>query len=280
MDTTIARADSRDRISFRELTNILWRFRWLIVISTALITAAVAVLSVKLPRKYTATVTVAPVSASSSALGASGISSLMSQMGGLASLAGLSVPGGDEKSQNVAILQSEGLTQRFIKTYGLLPELSRRNKRADSLWKADVYFRGKVREVTADPKSGLVSLSVTWTNPQQAALWANAMVRLTNDYIRDNAIAETQRNIAYLNDQASKTDEIGVKQAIFSILQEEIKTQMLAKGSNEYALKVIDPAIAPEKATSPRPLLWTAAAFLGCFASAVFGALCWLAWRE
>jgi uncharacterized protein involved in exopolysaccharide biosynthesis len=262
------------------LTKVLWRNRWLIAISTVLITATVAALSVVLPKKYTATVTVAPVSASSSDLGASGISSLLSQMGGLASLAGISVPGGDEKSQNIAILQSEGLTQRFIRTYGLLPALSKRNKQADSLWKADVYFRGKVRQVTTDPKSGLVSLGVTWTDPEQAAQWANAMVRMTNDYIRDNAIAETQRNIAYLNDQASKTDQIGVKQAIYSILQEEIKRQMLAKGSNEYALKVIDPAIAPERATSPRPRLWTAAAFLGSLAAAALCALCWLAWRE
>jgi hypothetical protein len=47
--------------------------------------------------------------------------------------------------------------------------------------------------------------------------WANELVRMTNDYLRDQAIQESERNIAYLNDQASKTDAVGAKQAIYAL---------------------------------------------------------------
>jgi uncharacterized protein involved in exopolysaccharide biosynthesis len=63
-----------------------------------------------------------------------------------------------------------------------------------------------------------------------------------------------------------KTDVVGVKQAIYSILQNEISKEMLARGSDEYALKVIDPAIAPEVQSSPQRILWTA---FGLFAGIV-----------
>jgi LPS O-antigen subunit length determinant protein (WzzB/FepE family) len=86
---------------------------------------------------------------------------------------------------------------------------------------------------------------------------------MTNDYLREKAINESERNITYLTDQAAKTDVVGVRQAIYSILQNEINKVMLARGSDEYALKVVDPASPPERPSSPRPLLWTAAGCLG-----------------
>lgn len=43
---------------------------------------------------------------------------------------------------------------------------------------------------------------------------------------------------------------------------------MLAKGIDEYASKVIDPAVAPERKSSPKLRIWVALGFLtGLFAS-------------
>ena len=38
-----------------------------------------------------------------------------------------------------------------------------------------------------------------------------------------------------------------------------IKKEMLARGSDEYGLKVIDPATVPEKKSYPLPALWISA---------------------
>jgi uncharacterized protein involved in exopolysaccharide biosynthesis len=123
-------------------------------------------------------------------------------------------------------------------------------------------------------------MTITWRDPQVAAKWANDLVRLTNEYQRDRALRESERNVAYLNSEAAKTNIVGVERAIYSLLENEIKKMMLARGNEEYALKVIDPAVAPEKQSSPRPLLWTFGGAVGGFLVAAVFVLFRHAWRN
>ena len=143
-------------------------------------------------------------------------------------------------------------------------------KDVPTLWLANKYFSRSVRAITEDQKTGLVTLTINWTNPAQAAEWANGLVVLTNSYLRDRAISTSERNISYLNEVASKTGEIGLKSAVYSLMEAEIKNEMLARGNLEYALKVIDPAVVPERKSSLSRLLWVAA---GAFAGMVLSIL-------
>jgi LPS O-antigen subunit length determinant protein (WzzB/FepE family) len=113
-----------------------------------------------------------------------------------------------------------------------------------------------------------------------AAKWANDFVRMANDNLRDRAIAESERNISYLNEQAAKTDVVGIRQTIYNIMETEINKAMLAKGSEEYAFKIIDPAVVPEKPYSPRPRLWTLASLLGTLLLSVAVAFVRIAWKK
>ena len=217
----------------------------------------------------------------------------MSQLGGLASLAGLSVSAGGPKAEALATLQSEALTQRYIQEHDLLPllfsdkwdaqqgqwKVSSQTK-VPTLWKGNEYFARRVREVIENTKTGLVTLTVTWTDPKLASDWANGLVALTNRYLRDKAIRETEQNISYLNDQAAKTTVVGLREAIYSLMESEIKQQMLARGRDEYALRVIDPAVPPEKPSFPKPLLWTVGGFLGGALLAVIAVLLWAGLRR
>ncbi len=128
-----------------------------------------------------------------------------------------------------------------------------------TLWKANRLFIDRIRKVNTEAKTGLVTMTITWTDPHVAATWANGLVKATNEFLRERAIRDSETNIAYLNGQAAITDAVGVKQAIYTILQSEISKAMLARGSDEYALKVLDPAVAPEKPFSPKLSLWLAA---------------------
>jgi uncharacterized protein involved in exopolysaccharide biosynthesis len=56
-----------------------------------------------------------------------------------------------------------------------------------------------------------------------------------------------------------------LRTAIFALMQSEIKNEMLSRGNDEYALKVIDPAAVPEKPASPQPLLLTISAVIAGF---------------
>jgi uncharacterized protein involved in exopolysaccharide biosynthesis len=257
-----------DEFSLPDLVSILWAERWLIVAITLLATAAAVVASVTMQKQYQATVTFSPVSNSSSGGQLGGLGSLASQFGGLASLAGISLSGDAKKSESLAVLQSEALTEDYIRSNNLMPILfsklwdpvGRKWKVADpdkipTLWKANKFFKS-IRSVVTDPKTSLVTFSITWKDPVLAAKWANDIVRLTNDSLRDQAIREAEKNITYLTEQAAKTDLVGARQAIYSILQSEINKSMLARGNADYALKVLDPAFVPEISSSPKLSIW------------------------
>ena len=75
---------------------------------------------------------------------------------------------------------------------------------------------------------------------------ANGLVGLANELLRTRALEEAQRNIAYLNAQADRTNEVELRRAIFNLIESETKTLMLANGRTEYAFRVVDPAVPPE----------------------------------
>lgn len=288
------RRDIDDPVNLKQQLRSLWRDRRLIAAITLATTLLTTIIAFCLPSEYKATVVMAPVmqrADESSRYGAFG--ALATEMGGLAELAGLGTPGEMAKNEAIEVLQSEALTEAYIADNHLLQILYARKwdpqrqvwkvsdpKKVPTLWKANRFFSNDVRKVTTSGKTGLVTLTITWTDPVLAAKWANDLVHRTNDYLRGKAIAETERNIAYLNAEAAKTTVIEARQAIFSVLRNEIDREMLARGSEEYAFRVLDPAQAPELASSPIKKLWA----LGGFAAGLFLAICFsylrTAWRE
>ncbi|MGH8177410.1 MAG: Wzz/FepE/Etk N-terminal domain-containing protein [Steroidobacter sp.] len=276
-------ADNSDSVSLNQLFGVIWSGKWVIIAVTSACTLLAGVAASVLPKQYEAQSVVAPVSSGSAgAIGAMG--SVASQLGGLASLAGISIGADEKETESIAVLQSEALTESYIRDNNLLPVLyadlwdSTRGEwkpmeadQAPTLWKATRFFRTSVRRVKTDGATGLVTITVTWKDPELAAKWANGLVALANEYLRAKAIDESQLNIAYLNQEAQRTDLVGAKEAIYAILQNEINKGMLARGRAEYAFKVIDPAKPPEIKSSPIKLLWLVAGLVfGMFLSILY----------
>jgi uncharacterized protein involved in exopolysaccharide biosynthesis len=265
-----------DAVTLRVAQKQLWRCRWFITLVAWLGAITALVAAWLTPRQFEAIALLSPVSTQSGSGSLGALGSVMSQLGGLASLAGLPLPTtGGSKAETIATLQSESLTERFIQENNLLPVLYQKEwdpqrarwKAADAskvptLWKANRRFASSIRSVRENSKNGLVTLTITWTDPAVAAKWANGLVKLTNDYLRENAIAESERDIAYLNNQVDKTSVVEVRNAIYALMVSEFRKEMLARGSEEYALRVIDPAVAPELASSPKRLAWVAAGLI------------------
>jgi uncharacterized protein involved in exopolysaccharide biosynthesis len=282
MDTAVktTRAENEE-IRLREVVDILWRGKWFIAAATIAFGLAAAVYAWVTPKTYEASTVLSPVTNTPGEGSLSGLGSLASQFGGLASLAGISLGTDSRRAESIAFLQSDALTRKYIEENDLLPVLydgawDAREKRwkvdspakVPTLWQATRFFKRGIRTVTTDNKTGLVTLTVAWHDPRAAAKWANDLVTMTNGYLRDQAIAQADRDIAYLNGEAEKTNVVEARQAIFTVLQNELNKSMLARGSQEYAFKVIDPATAPERQASPRPRLWTAVGlFIGLLVS-------------
>jgi len=267
-------ASEEPELNAHEVTAVLKRYRWPMLALVFLATAGAFLASLVVPKQYEAVILFSPVTNSSQNGLLSSLNSVMSQFSGLASLAGLSQGGDSTKSESLAVLESEALTEEYIQKNNLLPILfaekwdAKANawkdsdpKKVPTLWKGNQLFKKKIRVVSAE-KSGLVSLTITWKEPKIAAKWANDLVQLTNTYRREQAIKESQANIAFLSAEVGTTDVVGVKQAIFSIMQSEISKMMLARGNEEYALRILDPAVPSEKPSSPLPGLWTLMGFV------------------
>lgn len=269
-----------EEISLQEIAETLWTRRWLITLLTLVFGVLALATAFVLPEKYQATVVLAPVDDDAGGkLGGAG--ALLSQFGGLAGLGGISLGGSGKKSEAVATLQSAALTETFIDENKLLPVLFKKDWDASTskwktsaandmptLWKAEKKFRSKVRTIGEDKKTGLVTLTITWNDPEQAAAWANDLVARANRYLRSKAIEQSQENLRYLNEQLSKTSVVEIQKAIYGLTEAEIKKIMIANGSEEYAFKVIDPARIPEERSSPKRALIAA---VGLFAGLMLG---------
>jgi uncharacterized protein involved in exopolysaccharide biosynthesis len=291
MDTRVYPTRDQDEIRIKDLISLLVQERLKLAVFVVTITVIVAIVSLVIPKEYDAEVIMSPVTMTSEK-SFSGAAGGMGALTGIAALAGMSLGTDSKKAESMGTLESQALNGRYIRENGLLQILyadkwdAAQNKwnvtdpdKVPTVWKAVQKFK-EYRTITTESKTGLVSLTIRWKDPQLAAKWANGLVKMTNDYEREKAIAESDRNIAYLTTQAASTDVVGIKQAIYNLLQSEISKSMVAKGTDEYAFRVIDPAQVAERAAFPKKTIWVLGAFFGSLVLAVFIAFCRVAWQK
>jgi LPS O-antigen subunit length determinant protein (WzzB/FepE family) len=252
---------------------LLWARRWWLLLAIAIGTAAAAAYAFTTPKTWRAEVVTTQVHEQQMGGAAA---SLANQLGGLVSLTGLGNIGADRDEQDYqAVLQSRHLLEEFIVRNDLLERLWPDPRTRPTLWRAVRRFENGVVSIREDPRRGITTLSVEWTDPATAASWANGLVALANELIRTRALTEAQRNIAYLSAQAERTGDVDLRHVIFSLIENQTKTEMLANGRPEYAFRIVDPARVPEIRAAPhRTLLLITGFMLG----AVLGALFILAW--
>lgn len=291
MDTQAIKQTVPEEISIAELRQAAANARWRIGAFVLVCTVIAGAIAWIVPKTYTASVTMSSAMSGSESGQLGKLGSLASQFGGIASLAGISLPNNSKEWQSVAVLESEALTENFIKQNNLLPVLFAKQwdaganrwkvsgKDTPTLWKANRYFKS-VRTVDVDPKTSIITLKIKWRNAAQAAAWANGLVQMANDYLRNKAIAESEASIAYLNQEAARTTVVEAREAIFSVLEAEIDKAMLARGTKEYAFNILDPAFAPEKPSSVPRWAWMFIAFLASSVIAFFGVFVHVAWNK
>ena len=240
---------------------IVVRQRWgLLLVTTLLVTIVAATTAFLATPQYETRVVMLPAPDTDTP---SSIGGLLGDFGGLAALAGANVPGGQLKNEALAILRSRSFTESFIVAANLMPELFSdrwnaeqevwRDGDAPTLFDAFELFDEDVRQVSENLSEGTITLSITWRDREKAALWANELVTRLNANARERAIDQASRTLDYLKEELQKTNVLGVKQAIYGLVEENIRTIALANVRQEFAFKIIDPAAPPDEDGYVRP---------------------------
>lgn len=188
-------------------------------------------------------------------------------IGGLQGLAGLApidlssiVGGGGVKQEALAILKSRGFVSRFIKQRNLMPVLfdeedfaARNPEKIPTLQDAYEEFSEDILDIREDIVEKTIRLRIYWKDPTAGADWANSLVAEINSHMRKDTIEETRKSIAYLEQVLPNTEIIQVQQAIYKLIQTQIHKGMLAETREDYAFKVIDPAVPADSDRFVRP---------------------------
>lgn len=227
-----------------------------------------------------------------------GLGMLGGRLSDLADLAGLPGATGDGSEKALAVLMSRDFTYRFLRDEQVVQALFSdewdakrgqwkpyrarwydsllgRSARAmqgqtaedgaagPSLWDAFRVF-DRLRSVTRDRRTGVITLAVAWRDPKLAATWANRLVERANEDMRSRATQEAERSTRYLTEQLQKTNAIELRDVLFRLSEVEQRKAMLAHVRRDFAFEIVDPAVVPEQRVFPRRKLFVlGAAFVG-----------------
>jgi uncharacterized protein involved in exopolysaccharide biosynthesis len=247
-------------VSLSQLWSVVWRSRWLIIGLAVLTTGIGAAYAFLSQEWFRAQVTLAPNLSNDD----SGLLDQFGALGGLAGLAGVDL-GGSKKSEPLAVLKSRDLAAAFIEEQKLLPTLlSDRWDAAAKAWKTSTLrpepdlrdgvklFTEEVRSVQEDRKTGLVTLSMEWTDAANARAWAVRFVDLANERMRNIALTEAQRNVDFLRAQLASANLVAQQQSVGRLLERELQKLMLARGRADFAFRVVDTAYVPRERSWPK----------------------------
>lgn len=268
-------------IGFFGLLRLFW-FRRVLILGVAGATTVIFVAAAFLMTPiYRSTTILVPSGDQRSSMGA--IGDALGQLGGLAALAGVNVSSGSESDEAMAVLKSRQFTDKFIAENGLAEKFfSEKWDQYAKEWRVEAqeqptpaqayaYFDERVRTVSRDVKTGMVTLKIDWRDRTEGADWANELVRRINIEMRERAIEKANASLAYLQAELQRTSEIGTREAISRLIEAQIRQRMLANVTEEYAFRVVDKAMVADKdqVVRPRKLVLL---LLGVFAGLFLGA--------
>lgn len=290
---------SDDLVTLRSVLVSLWNERWIILTLTLLGAALGVAYALTRESQYESRALLASAKDGASQMAA--ISGLIGQFSGLASALGINAGGGTSMEEAVAVLLSKEFSSRFILRHGLLPLLvpevsatepgpatdgSSGDDRGHQMQSGAVVGLeraverfDRIRRVKIDRRTGFVELSLRAPTPERARSLAEDMIAEINSDLRGRALREAENSIKLLQQRMSETPYESVRAAAASLLEMQLKQEVMIRSRDDFALRVIDPPNLPEQRAYPhRKRMVIVAAILG-FMGAIGALLLRRAWR-
>lgn len=255
------------------LIDILKRYKSIFVAAVMVTSLTGLIYALLATSLYRADVTIISNQAEGEAL-----SSLARQYSSLAQIAGINV-GGDspvtDTDRSLAILTSRSFIEEFAIKRNIKPILFEKLwdddrkewQRGQVPTAAQTYevMSGDVLVIDIDKRTNLISFSVIWSDPKIAAEWANQMIEDLNQKVRTEQVEEYKQEIAFVKsqldesekdyllsmDEFSQSSKLTLQSVMLNLIEELTKKVMVANVRDEFAFKIIDPAVVPEKKYKP-----------------------------
>ena len=297
--TAESNASANDEIDLRELWNILWQGKLLIIAITAVFAMGSVFYVLSLPNIYQSTTLLTPSEDSQGG----GISRMAGKLSGLASLAGINIGKGGSNKIAIAleVIQSRQFITEFVERHGLLPQLMAVEawdrphnmlvfdpelySAAQSKWVRDVEppkapepsaweaYKAfmKILTVSEDMETGFVTVSLEHQSPYVAQRWVSLLVSDLNGAMKEKDVTEAERSIDYLKKQLNQVSLAEMRTIFYELIEEQTKIIMLAQVREEYIFKTIDKPVVPqEKAKPSRALICILGTMLGGMLAVMF----------
>lgn len=284
-------------LNLKHFVNLLLSCKWFILIVT-LSSGLISVLyTISLPNIYKSQAVMEHVRQSDNDFSSS------TQFGQLASMAGLSLSGGqstDNKSVDIATIQSSDFLSQFIKRNNVMIPLFAADSWAVEtnklIYDADVYDESnkiwvrnvktpfkpepsiqeaiqKFKEifiVDVDRLNGLVNVTIDFVSPNIAQSWLSVLIVEFNEYVRAREIDIYDKNLDYLTKRVADINTQEIRNVLFSLIEQEQKKAMLANVSEDYVFRLIDSPVAPLRKDSPKRAIICATGTTSGFIIAIF----------
>jgi uncharacterized protein involved in exopolysaccharide biosynthesis len=222
-------ADPNDEISLLDVLIVLAGRKSLILKITAAFVIVAIIVSLLLPKRFTATATVLPPQQNSS------LSSMLeSQLGGgLGSLAALAGGGGgllkNPNDMFVAMFKSDTVEDGVVRRFGLMQEYKRK-RLSDARKAMESRFT-----IQGDEKDGLLHISVEDKDPQRAAELANGWIDQFRKLSESLAITEASQRRLFFGQQLQQAKD-NLADAEEALKTTEQKTGVIEVGAQAGAL--------------------------------------------
>jgi uncharacterized protein involved in exopolysaccharide biosynthesis len=110
----------------------------------------------------------------------------------------------------------------------------------------------KITKVTQNLKENTITITTEYKDPVMAANLGRYTLNTLIDHITDEAKRVAKINKDYLEDQINKNSDPFIKQKIYFLIAQQIETMMMAEVKENFAFKVLDPPMVPDKKIKPK----------------------------
>ena len=212
------------------------------------IVVAIALIMV-LPRQYRSQTTVLTVNTENPTGSQSSVTR------SLASLVGVGIRQDDVREEALALLRSDRLAWEFVTAHDAVGVLTEGEEISEDDLRATVVdrFKNGILSVQDDRRTGLITVSMLWRDRNQAADWTNAYVRLADETLRTQTLIDSERTLDLLEHELEKTNVIELQNSINRFYETQMQRMLFARARTEFALRTIDPAIAPAEGNTAAP---------------------------